>query len=105
MKYDVISADGHVDLIWLPPDLFTGNARAEFKDRMPHVVDGPKVCPEPEGPHVLQPAIAHISWAKRSAWWRRWRRPDQVGLSPPAICWPGIHQRETSCGLAGSRRS
>ena len=23
MKYDVISADGHVDLIWLPPDLFT----------------------------------------------------------------------------------
>ena len=23
MKYEVISADGHVDLIWLPPDLFT----------------------------------------------------------------------------------
>ena len=22
MKYDVISADCHVDLIWLPPDLF-----------------------------------------------------------------------------------
>ena len=42
MKYDVISADGHVDLIWLPPDLFTANASAAFKDRMPHVVDGPK---------------------------------------------------------------
>ena len=42
MKYDVISADGHVDLIWLPPDLFTANAPATFKDRMPHVVDGPK---------------------------------------------------------------
>ena len=26
MKYDVISADCHVDLIWLPPDLFTANA-------------------------------------------------------------------------------
>ena len=42
MKYDVISADGHVDLIWLPPDLFTSNASAALKDRMPHVVEGPK---------------------------------------------------------------
>jgi len=42
MRYDVISADGHVDLIWLPPDLFTSNASSAFKDRMPHVVDGPK---------------------------------------------------------------
>ncbi len=42
MKYDVISADGHVDLIWLPPDLFTSNAPPSLKDRMPHVIDGPK---------------------------------------------------------------
>lgn len=41
MKYDVISADGHVDLIWLPPDLFTANASAKFKDRMPYVEQGP----------------------------------------------------------------
>ena len=40
MKYDVISADCHVDLIWLPPDLFTGNASAALKDRMPYVTDG-----------------------------------------------------------------
>jgi len=40
MKYDVISADCHIDLIWLPPDLFTANASAAFKDRMPFVVDG-----------------------------------------------------------------
>ena len=26
MKYDFISADCHIDLIWLPPDLFTANA-------------------------------------------------------------------------------
>ena len=45
MKYDVISADGHVDLIWLPPDLFTANAPAALKDRMPYVEDGP------DGPH------------------------------------------------------
>jgi len=42
MKYDVISADGHIDLIWLPPDLFTSNAPTSMKARMPHVVDGPK---------------------------------------------------------------
>ena len=42
MKYDVISADSHVDLIWLPPDLFTNNASAAFKDRMPYVTDGPR---------------------------------------------------------------
>jgi len=40
MKYDVISADGHIDLIWLPPDLFTRNASAKLRDRMPYVVDG-----------------------------------------------------------------
>ena len=41
MEYEVISADGHIDLIWLPPDLFTSNAVASMKDRMPYVTDGP----------------------------------------------------------------
>jgi predicted TIM-barrel fold metal-dependent hydrolase len=39
MKYEFISADCHIDLIWLPPDLFTSNARAGLKDRMPYVTD------------------------------------------------------------------
>ncbi len=42
MQYKVISADCHIDLIWLPPDLFTSQAPAALKDRMPHVTDGPK---------------------------------------------------------------
>ena len=42
MKYDVISADCHIDLIWLPPDLFTANATAAMKDRMPYVTEGPR---------------------------------------------------------------
>ncbi|MGH7092890.1 MAG: amidohydrolase family protein, partial [Stellaceae bacterium] len=42
MKYDVISADCHVDLIWLPPDLFIKSAPAALKDRMPYVTDGPR---------------------------------------------------------------
>jgi predicted TIM-barrel fold metal-dependent hydrolase len=42
MNYQCISADCHIDLIWLPPDLFTSNARADLKDRMPHVVETSK---------------------------------------------------------------
>ena len=41
MRYEVISADCHIDLIWLPPDLFTANASAGLRDRMPYVTDGP----------------------------------------------------------------
>lgn len=39
MEYRVISADCHIDLIWLPPDLFTSNASAAMKARMPFVTD------------------------------------------------------------------
>src|SRR5881409_4536316 len=41
MRYNRISADCHLDLIWLPPDLFTSEAPAYLKDRMPYVADGP----------------------------------------------------------------
>ena len=37
MTQKVISADCHLDLPWMPPDLFTANASAEFKSRMPYV--------------------------------------------------------------------
>ena len=39
MEYNIISGDGHIDLAWLPHDLFTSNAPPEFRDRMPTVVD------------------------------------------------------------------
>ena len=41
MTYNRISADCHLDLIWLPPDLFVSEAPRELKDRMPYVEDGP----------------------------------------------------------------
>lgn len=41
MEYTCISADGHVDLCWLPYDLFTSNATHKMKDRMPYVDQGP----------------------------------------------------------------
>ena len=39
MNYEVISADCHIDLPWLPERLFVDNASAQFKDRMPFVAD------------------------------------------------------------------
>ena len=45
MQYKRSSADSHLDLPWMPPDLFTSMASRELKDRMPHVIDtdeGPK---------------------------------------------------------------
>jgi predicted TIM-barrel fold metal-dependent hydrolase len=41
MRYTRISADSHIDMPWLPNDLFTSNASAAMKDRMPYVIDGP----------------------------------------------------------------
>src|SRR6266853_4496364 len=42
MNYNRISADCHLDLIWLPPDLFVSEAPAALKDRMPYVAEGPR---------------------------------------------------------------
>ena len=39
--YSRISADSHIDMPWMPNDLFTLNASAALKDRMPYVADGP----------------------------------------------------------------
>ena len=41
MRYEMISADCHLDLCWLPTDLFVTRATAHMRDRMPHVIDGP----------------------------------------------------------------
>ena len=40
MKYNRISADCHLDMPWMPPTLFTDNAKNELRDRMPFVADG-----------------------------------------------------------------
>src|SRR3954462_3987573 len=41
MQYRRISADCHLDMIWLPPDLFTSQAPRDLKERMPFITDGP----------------------------------------------------------------
>ncbi len=39
MKYTCISADCHIDLVWLPPKLFVDNASAAVQEFMPYVTD------------------------------------------------------------------
>ncbi|MQF68948.1 amidohydrolase [SAR202 cluster bacterium AD-804-J14_MRT_500m] len=39
MDYNIISGDGHIDLAWLPHDLFVSNAPEEYKSRMPMVAE------------------------------------------------------------------
>jgi predicted TIM-barrel fold metal-dependent hydrolase len=41
MQYRRISADCHLDMPWMPPDLFVSEAPRALKDRMPYVADGP----------------------------------------------------------------
>ena len=41
MQYKRISADCHLDMPWMPPDLFTSMASSQMKQRMPYVVDTP----------------------------------------------------------------
>jgi len=45
MTLQVMSADSHMDLIYLPPDIFTSRMPATWGDRAPHVVerDGRKI--------------------------------------------------------------
>ncbi|MCH8086730.1 MAG: amidohydrolase family protein [Chloroflexi bacterium] len=42
MEYSIISADSHIDLAWMPHDVFVSNAPTHLKDQMPRVVDTEK---------------------------------------------------------------
>jgi len=41
MHYKRISADCHLDMPWMPPDLFVSEAAREMKERMPYVEERP----------------------------------------------------------------
>ena len=52
MRYQRISADCHLDMLWLPPDLFTSNASSKLRDLMPYVekqADGTEVWTDKSG--------------------------------------------------------
>lgn len=57
MRQRCISGDSHIDLSWLPPELFVENATAAFRDRMPFVEDTPK------GPRWTTKSGLHLGFA------------------------------------------
>jgi predicted TIM-barrel fold metal-dependent hydrolase len=42
MDYRIISADSHIDMTWLPGELFVSQAPARWKDQVPKVVETPE---------------------------------------------------------------
>jgi predicted TIM-barrel fold metal-dependent hydrolase len=39
MDYRIISGDGHMDIFFMPEDVFTANASSKWKDQVPHVIE------------------------------------------------------------------
>ena len=57
-QYQRISADCHLDMLWLPPDLFTRNASSKLRDQMPYVekrADGTEVWTDKKGANYGMP--------------------------------------------------
>ena len=39
MEYKLILGDSHIDMTWMPEDVFVENAPAKFRDTVPRVVE------------------------------------------------------------------
>ena len=52
MEYNLVSADSHMDMSWLPGDLFEKNSPSHLKEVMPKVVDTENGPPMPK--HMAQ---------------------------------------------------
>ena len=92
MAYEIISADTHLDLHWLPPDLFVSRAPEAQKPHMPNVqtldrgnywfVQGREFCPVGSD-SVGVPSGTPTLPVKTSAW-TAWRKRDSSTGSPKA---------------------
>jgi len=60
MEYRTVSADDHIDLQWLPKDLWQKRVPAEWRERAPKVVD------TPEGPNrpITSGCACSMSWGQ-----------------------------------------
>ena len=59
MNYRIISADDHIDLQWLPKDLWQKRVPAEWRERAPNVVD------TPDGPYWVCSGDRWDPWGGR----------------------------------------
>ncbi|HEU5284310.1 MAG TPA: hypothetical protein VFU53_10885, partial [Burkholderiales bacterium] len=60
MDYRIISADDHIDMPWLPRDLWEKRVPATWRERAPRVVDGP------DGPHWVCAGARWEAWGGRT---------------------------------------
>ena len=62
MQYNLISADGHIDLRFMPGDVFTSRAPAKWKDQVPQIVqtaEGPRWYAE--GGDLMQQQFGNVA--------------------------------------------
>ena len=86
MEYRIISADDHIDLPWLPKDLWQKRVPAQWRERAPKVVD------TPEGPYWVCGDEKWESWGGRKgaagAMGGRRHALDRGGVLEPGVLRP-----------------
>ena len=82
MEYRIISGDGHVDLNWLPHDVFVDNAPSQWKHQMPHVEDSTSGPVWKANGKIMTPVgvFRAESWTNPAGFYRE-RRLEEVGFS------------------------
>jgi len=74
MEYRVISADDHIDLRWLPPDLWSARLPAHLRERGPRVVD------TDSGPHWQCDGVMWGQWAPYGSGQNQWALERVPGI-------------------------
>lgn len=74
MEYRVISADDHIDLRWLPPDLWTSRLPAHLRER------GPRVVQTDSGPHWQCDGVFWGQWAPYGGGQSQWALERVPGI-------------------------
>src|SRR5688572_10126383 len=74
MDYKVISADDHIDLRWLPADLWSNRLPAAMRERGPRVVD------TDSGPHWQCDEVFWGAWAPYGSGQSQWALDRVPGL-------------------------
>ena len=80
MDYNVVSADSHVDLAYLPGDLFVSNSPAVWRDKMPRHVETPEGLEWRANKVRLGPALRRSNSQLTPENEERYARMDAIGF-------------------------
>jgi hypothetical protein len=76
MDYRIVSADDHIDMLWLPKDLWQTRVPAPWRERAPRVVD------TAEGPYWFCGDDRWDAWGGRKGAAVAWRSSVAACSSP-----------------------